>query len=516
MLFLKRLTLLIFSLITSLFSADKSNSSKLKSRIGKRLRMLIEIMSPTYIKFGQLLSHRPDVLPKEVCDELLPLTDNTQPESIDIIKQRLADIGVQKEVDIVEIESAALGSASIAQVHKVCVRLPNGETRWEAWKIQKGEIQKVFQNDLSKLRRVIRIIDWFRVLPPLGHLVNEYESWLEEETDFKREYNNLKKASEKNNFKSILQTNIPAQIYAPKPYGVHVADDGKNQLLRMELIQGLNLNSIRTDEQVSTETRKEIVIQALRGFMSQFLLYGFCQADPHISNLIWSDKENKLYFVDWGLAKNFSSIQGLYLLRMFRGFVIGDRNLCYDGLFNLIQLTDNQIQLILPDIDICFDEVLHNLRSESEIKYRKIGTIFLTGILKVILKYKIKINTQSSAIFKAMATTDAVYTTIYPDLSIGEMIPVVIDISQIFLQRLFFGEIKTIQYFINSIDRDGEYSDWILDKLNSKNGKKMIDLLTKPFIPDQNYNLNDPRYIEFFGMISELENIFLLLKNKEY
>jgi predicted unusual protein kinase regulating ubiquinone biosynthesis (AarF/ABC1/UbiB family) len=253
------------------------------------------------------------------------------------------------------------------------------------------------------LRIITKFLDWLLILPPIDHLAQEYSIWIQEETDFVNEANNIRNANSKNDFVPIIPSLIPTNINLPELYGVHISSDGQNQLLRMEYIQGQTLNSIRQDTALDMESRREIINQCLRGFFSQFLIYGFVQADPHISNLIWNSKIQRLTFVDWGLAREFSSIQGLNLLRMFRGFLTGKRNLCFDGLFGLLKLTDEMFVTITPSLDIMFADISKMTLVDSNLPYRELGSRFLTTLLDILLKHKIKINTQSSSIFKAMA-----------------------------------------------------------------------------------------------------------------
>jgi ubiquinone biosynthesis protein len=463
---MRNLSSLIFLISKLPFAKNESDKIEQQTKVGQSLKNLIENMSPTYIKFGQLISHRPDILPKVICDQLLSLTDNTQPISIDNVKARIEQaLGNNQDFEIVEIDPKALGSASIAQVHKVMVKLPSGEQRWEAWKIQKGEIRSVFAKDLKFLRRFTKILDWTKLLPPIDHLAEEYQGWIAEETDFPNEANNLKKARSQSSFVPLIATKLPNAIFAPECYGVYISSDQKNQLIRMELVQGRNLNSIQNDINIPNEERREIINQALRGFMAQFLIYGFTQADPHISNLMWQKEEKKLYFVDWGLARDFSPIQGLSLLRMFRGFILGNRNLCYDGLFALLNSTEEEKRKLVPDLDIALGQVIAKININDSLAYRELGSTFLTGILSAILKHKIKIDAKPSAIFKAMATTDAVYTTVCPDYSIKDMLEVVVDISQLFLQKLLLEEVKTLSYFLSKVDQKKTIQEFFKNKL---------------------------------------------------
>ena len=495
------------------------NQERLVIQAGQSLKNLLEKSSPTFIKFGQLLSHRPDILPKLYTEQLLPLTDNTQALTLETIKIKIdnALCGQNLDFEIIEIFQKPLGSASIAQVHKVLIQFKDGTQRLEAWKIQKGEIKKVFERDLWWLRLITKTLDLTKLLPPIDNLAQEYQVWLKEETDFRNEANNIKIASTKNNFKPLIPTKIPLIINSPQLFGVHISTDGSDQIIRMELIEGSTLNQLRLDDSFNMEDRRDIVNQALRGFFSQFLIYGFVHTDPHISNIIWNNTSKKLYFVDFGLVRQFSSINGLHLLRMFRGFLTGNRNLCYDGLFGLMKIGVVAQQLIIPDLDRMFQQINQNHINNPALVYRETGSLFLTSLIGIIQRHKIKISTDSSAIFKAMATTDAVYTTVCPEYNIQDMLAVVIDISQLFLQKIILQDSKLVAYSLNCVDKQFKVRGSILTGIETPLGKDILSFVTQSFVIDPTIILSDTTKInEAFGAIEQLENLFIASQTKEY
>lgn len=511
--FIKVFSLLGYNHIAIIFSGDK-NSAIIKA--GKSLCNLLEASSPTFIKFGQLISHRPDILPKQYVEQLLSLTDNTQPISFELIQKKINNSLENYKVEIIEIDKKPLGSASIAQVHKVLVKLDDGTHRWEAWKVQKGEIKKVFERDLRYLRIITRFLDFTRLLPPIDHLAQEYEVWLKEETDFENEGRNLEKASLQCDFVPIIPTKVIPIINSPKLFGCHKSLDGVDQLLRMEFIDGLTLNKILALDYTNA-AKKEILDECLTALFVQFLIYGFCHADPHISNLIWVEKEKKLYFVDFGLARDFSSVSGLHLIRMFRGFLIGKKDLCYSGLFGLLSLSPESEFEIIPELNSMFEGIQGKHKINIDSPYLESGSTFLVTLMNIVRKHKLKIRTESSAMFKAFATLDAVFTTVYPQYTIKDMMEVIIDISQLFVQRMILNESQLVVYFLNTLDQNNDIRQYLLQKIQTELGQDISAKVLGKFIkkPEDIINSTEQRN-ELFDALEQLENIFLASQTKNY
>jgi hypothetical protein len=193
-------------------------------------------------------------------------------------------------------------------------------------------------------------------------------------------------------------------------------------------------------------------------------------------------------------------------------------NLCFDGLFGLLRISDEIIAKVTPSLDIMFKDISKMVSGNSNLPYRELGSRFLTTLLEILLKHKIKINSESSAIFKAMATTDAVYTTVCPDYSISNMLEIVVDISQVFIQKLILQESKIIDYSINIIDKDQKIREFLLTKFQTEIGKEFVDIITKPFVAKDFASMTKPSVESrrFFGMVEEIENLWLSSKTRQY
>ena len=251
----------------------------------ERIRMAIEEMGPVYVKFGQMLSNRKDVLPEEMITELQKLQDDVEVEKVDVRNKMNLELGIEIDDYFEEIEEEPMASASIGQVFKG--RLKNGEK--VVVKIQRENIKPVVEIDLGIMKNLAKTLEnYYEDIKKMniGNIVESFEKVLNEELSLNNELRNMQRFA--NNFKEDDRIHVPA-VYK------QLSND---RILTMEMIEGFKI----TDKEKITEIGqdpKKIARIGLDLYLTQFLKHGFFHADPHPGNIFL--KENgQIVFIDFG------------------------------------------------------------------------------------------------------------------------------------------------------------------------------------------------------------------------
>lgn len=259
-----------------------------KLSIPVRLRMSFEELGPTFVKLGQLLATRPDLVPEDYVFEFEKLHDRVQPlpfETVEtVLKEEYGNSLYQK---FASIDPTPLGSASIAQVHKA--RLTTGED--VVIKVQRpGIIQKI-NDDLSVLYLLAQLLETYvpesHPYNPTG-IVDEYFRTLEFETNFVVEANNIRRFQE--NFKN------DEHIVIPKMYLEHTTE----RVLVMEALPGIPLSQEGALQQEGVDPN-EVIRLGLRAYLKMVFEDGLFHGDLHAGNFFILPN-NKIGLIDFGVV----------------------------------------------------------------------------------------------------------------------------------------------------------------------------------------------------------------------
>lgn len=259
---------------------------ELDSSLPTRIRLALQELGTTFIKLGQMLSTRPDLVGDEIAAELTKLQDDVPPVDLEIIKSTIkTELGNSVEDLFLEFEEKPLGSASIGQVHKAV--LENGDK--VAVKVQKPGMEEIIHKDITIMRflakRVNDYMPQFRIYN-LPRIVDEFERSILKEIDYNQEAINIIRFD--NNFKE------DEAIYVPKVY----KDYSNEKVLTMELIEGKKISEVI---EVSEGYDKPLIAKReINSFFKQVLIDGFFHADPHPANVYILD-DNVVCFLDYGM-----------------------------------------------------------------------------------------------------------------------------------------------------------------------------------------------------------------------
>ncbi len=252
------------------------------------LRMAFEELGPTYIKLGQILSTRPDLIPMEFIQELSRLQDHVPAFSFDQVRKVIrSEFGRSAEEVFDSLEETPLASASIGQVHRAVLK--DGEA--VAVKFQRPGIRKIIEVDLEIMLHLAtlaeRHIEELAVHRPVK-IVEEFARTLEKEIDYKTEATNMERAAG-----HFLDD---PNVYIPKVY----REATTSRVLTTEFIDGIKISNIEELEAAGLD-RKLITARGADLVLKQVFEHGFFHADPHPGN-IFVLPENVICLVDFGMA----------------------------------------------------------------------------------------------------------------------------------------------------------------------------------------------------------------------
>ncbi len=252
----------------------------------ERLRMAFEELGPTFVKLGQLLAGRPDLVPIEFCDEFKKLQDQVTTVDFKLMRKVVEDhYGDDLEEIFASFNSDPIGAASIAQVYKATLR--TGEP--VVVKVQRPGIRKIIFEDLNVLYALAELITAYvpdaNIYNPVG-VVDEFFKSLKLETNFIVEANNIKRFQK--NFKDFEGIKIPS---------VFLSHSGE-QVLVMEQLEGLPLSNKRALEQKDVNKDK-LISTAVKCYFKMVFTDGLFHGDMHPGNLFVTP-EGQLGLIDFG------------------------------------------------------------------------------------------------------------------------------------------------------------------------------------------------------------------------
>ena len=253
-----------------------------------RIRKVLEELGPAYIKLGQMLSTRPDLVGIEIAEELQKLRDNTPTTPFDEIKNVIeSELKSPIEEIYSEIDETPLGSASIGQVYKARLKSTGKEV---AIKVQKPNSYEIIKSDVDIMKFLATRIDRFLSMTRtynLPAMVSEFERSIFKELNYMEEVMNMKNLS--NNFRNVNYIKIP-EAYT---------DYCSRKVITMELIKGIEMSDLLEGDYPNID-KKRIANYGLKSYFKQIMIDGFFHADPHPGNLIVTE-DGKLCYIDEGM-----------------------------------------------------------------------------------------------------------------------------------------------------------------------------------------------------------------------
>jgi ubiquinone biosynthesis protein len=291
--------------------ADKSTGP-----FARRARQVLVELGPTFVKLGQVLSVRPDILPTDVLTEFESLQDKVPPMDTEDVRQVIeSELGGRVEDVFEEFDPVPLGSASIAQVHRA--RLLGGQ--WVAVKLQRKGIERTIRSDISILYTLAGLSEGRITVPGLHTpraIVREFEAAITAELDFLSELkNNVRMA----NHLAGAGAPFSQQVSVPRVF----PQWSTRRLLVMELVDGVPLSQKMQEVEPSGEEARKIAHILMESMYRQVFDFGFFHADPHPGNL-YVTKDGRIVYLDWGMTGTLTSGMQDTIVNAFTSMVFRD------------------------------------------------------------------------------------------------------------------------------------------------------------------------------------------------
>ncbi len=281
---------------------------------GQRLREALEHLGPIFVKFGQVLSTRRDLLPSDIADELAFLQDRVPPFSSDVAVGTIERAFGRPLNDIfVEFTHKPVASASIAQVHFAVIKDNNGVTREVAVKVLRPGMLTVIDKDLSLMRMMAGWVDRLSAdgkrLKP-REVVAEFDKYLHDELDFMREASNA--AQLRRNMEGLNLVLIPEMIW----------DFCRDDVIVMERMKGVPISQVDQLRAAGVDIPK-LARDGVTIFFTQVFRDGFFHADMHPGNIQVSLEPatfGRYISLDFGIVGTLTETDKEYLAQNFTAF----------------------------------------------------------------------------------------------------------------------------------------------------------------------------------------------------
>ncbi|MBN1932802.1 MAG: AarF/ABC1/UbiB kinase family protein [Desulfobacterales bacterium] len=380
----------------------------------ERIRMVFEELGPTYIKLGQVLSTRPDLIPVDLIQELSKLQDDVPSFSFSSVKEIIeTELGTSLEELFEYFHEMPIASASIGQVHQA--RLKEGED--VAVKVQRPGIKKIIEIDLEIMLHLAtlmeRHIEELTLHRPVK-IVEEFARTIEKEIDYTIEASNMERFA-----RQFLKENT---IYVPKVF----RDITTERVLIMEFIRGIKVSEIDQIQRAGLD-RKIINARGADLFLKQVFDHGFFHADPHPGN-IFVLPNNVLCLLDFGMVGTIDRGKRENFVDLMDSIIHQDESKATQVILKLTTWEDE------PDLPLLEKEMADFMGRHlyKPLKDIKIGK-FIQQLLVLTSHHRLSIPPDQFLMMKAFSTVEGVALMLDPDFNmIKEIAPF---IQQVKLER---------------------------------------------------------------------------------
>ncbi len=382
-----------------LFHRDETLIAQLKP--AERMRLALEELGPTFVKLGQLLSTRPDVIPKSYALEFAKLQDMVPSFPFAGVREQLRhELGGEIEAFYSFFDSTSIAAASIAQVHRA--RLLTGEE--VVVKVRRPGVVELVESDIDLLMGLALLTE--RYLPdselydPVG-LVKEFARTIRREMDFSREGHTIEKI--RDNFAG------DPTMYFPKVYWDRTAKG----VLTMEYIEGIKINDFAALERAGLD-RRLIARRGADAFVRQVLEHGFFHGDPHPGN-VFIMSGNVICLLDYGMVGRLDSQLKGYLTDTLLAIVRRDVDEVISLLIYSGEITDNlNTRALKRDLSAFID-------SYYEIPLREVVVgRMLMEFIEIITTYHIRFSPDMMLLGKALITMEGMGRELDPEFDMIE------------------------------------------------------------------------------------------------
>jgi ubiquinone biosynthesis protein len=373
------------------------------SQRGQHLREMLDELGPTFVKFGQLLSTRPDILPADIITELRGLQDDVRPFPFAEVEQVVEqDLGLTLDKLFLEFDERPIAAASIGQVHGAT--LPNGKR--VAVKVQRPSAPRRIESDLALLYQAARIAkERVRALDFIDtrQVVDEFARSIRQELDYRLEARNA----------DTFHRNFAGHphVHVPRVYWSYT----RSRVLTLEWLDGTQVADIDPAEW-SLEERRDLAYLMTETWMTMIFRHGFFHGDPHPANVLVLGRADQIGLVDFGATGKLTDDDMAKLTRLF-----------IDAAAENVDALPRR----LADLGVRYprereEELLAELR---DLYYRYYGASLaeidplqvIREAFNLIYSMNLRLPTRFLLLDKAIATLGSVGVDLYPDFNVFEV-----------------------------------------------------------------------------------------------
>lgn len=368
-----------------------------------KLRLMLEALGPTFVKVGQMLSMRSEMLPQPFCDELAKLRADADPMPyLTVLETLTKEYGRPVEEIFDHIDAMPLGSASLAQVHRAT--LLSGED--VAVKVQRPGVRETMAQDVSIMRSIAKTATKFvsnSQVVDLQGVVEELWDTFESETDFLLEARNL---SEFNRFSESYK-----YMDCPNPY----MDLCTEHVVVMDYVDGIPVSHTKDLIEAGYDL-EEIGTKLVDNYASQMLDEGFFHADPHPGNIIISD--GTIVLIDLGMTGRLNQKTRSVLRDMIFAVAKQDSPALADGLLRFAgtQADPEDYPALLADLDVIVKEFGTVDLAELDI------ADFITSLTQLAQRHGIEVPYSVTTVARALVTLEGLLDEFIPNINMIEII----------------------------------------------------------------------------------------------
>lgn len=382
-----------------LLRRNKADITRLSA--AERMRLALEELGPTFIKLGQLLSTRPDIVPRPFVHEFEKLQDSVPCFSFDELKAQVErELAAPVEAFYSGIDPDPLAAASIAQVHRA--RLITGEE--VVIKVRRPGVVELVESDISALMGLAHLAERHvagsEIYDPVG-VVREFARTIRREMDFTREGHTIEKFRE--NFTAVKWLHFPSVHWQQTTRGV----------LTLEYVDGIKVSDLDALDRAGLD-RKLIARRGADAFLEMVLSHGFFHGDPHPGNvLILAD--NVICLLDYGIVGRLDEALKSFISDILFAIVNRDVDEVVSQLLFAGDISENlDVRALKRDlatfIDSYYEIPLHDIQ---------VGRMLLEFI-EIVTLYNIRIQPDLMLLIKALVIIEGMGRTLDPDFDMIE------------------------------------------------------------------------------------------------
>jgi len=380
------------------------------------VRLMLQDLGPTYVKLGQMMASRSEILPPEWEAELNKLQSDVAPfpyeETVRIIDNQL---GAPPEESFSEFADEPFAAASMAQVYRAS--LPSGED--VVVKVQRPDIDVTVRGDLNVMRDVVTTLEkrtqWARNLGISG-MLDEFAENVIEELEYGIEAYNARR----------LRESMQEFDYVSVP--IIFSSYSTSKVITMEFMHGVKMTRIDEINESGLD-RQELARQLIHAITKQVLLDGFFHGDPHPGNVLVDLDTGKIIFLDLGMMGQMTDEQRMALFDVIWSLKYGESR---DLTNILLRLSTHYKEIDVDNLNRDIDRLVkrHVIYAEST----PVLSVIVQEALNLLYKYGLQLDRSLTIALKSLMQTEELVRTLAPDLSLIDI--TVDEVQGVILEQL--------------------------------------------------------------------------------